>query len=387
MKILFLSGLYSTPALPGGGVPNARIVRAMRAHADIRIVSPVPWYPRAVARRVPRVRPLAELPRNDRDVDGALVQRPRRLHLPGLPALQAGLYAASLLGPVRRELARFPADVLLSAWAFPDGTAAVALARALGLPTVVRTMGSDINDYAHKPRRGPQIRWAMRNADRVIAVSGALGDVLADLGVARERIRVIPTGVEPALFRPVARADARRELELPEGPLVLVPSRLAPEKGIDVFVEALSRVTAPATAVLAGDGPEEARLRADVARLGLDHRVRFAGFQLPERMPLYYAAADLVCLPSHEEGWPNALMESLACGCPFVASDVGGVPEILALTGSGMLSPPGDPAGLAAVLERALAHPWDRDATAAAMREHTLQNTARRYAETCAEVM
>ena len=100
-------------------------------------------------------------------------------------------------------------------------------------------------------------------------------------------------------------------------------------------------------------------------------------------MPLYYSAADLSCLPSLAEGWPDALMESFACGCPAVASAVGGVPEIMALTGAGLTVPPASPDALVGALQAVLAREWDRPAIARAMGDHTIASTARRYLEIC----
>jgi glycosyltransferase involved in cell wall biosynthesis len=386
LRILFLSGLYSTPRAPRAGVGNAQILHAMRQYAAIKVVAPVPCcVPPTLSSG--SARELAHLPVLDFDDDGSVLHHPRRLHIPGLHSLQAGLYAASVALPLRRIVGQFRPDVLLSAWAYPDGTAAVVLGKWLGLPSVVRAMGSDINDFAQKPRRRPQIRWAMRNADRVIAVSAALGAEIEKLGVARERIAVIPSGVDLRAFHPVDRAMARRELDMPEGPLVVVPSRLSREKGIHYFLDAFPRLGPTALAVLVGDGQEEDSLRAQAARLGITAQVRFAGFQPEARMKLYYSAADVTCLPSTEEGWPSVLVESLACGCPVVASNVGGVPEIIALTGDGATVPPRDPGALATALAASLARVWDRDATAAKMREHTLQRTAWCYCETCAALV
>ena len=383
MRILFLSSLYSTPRAPKQGIPNARILHAMRAHADIRVLAPLPWYPRSLARRVPALRDLAELPEREPDDDGSPVRHPRWLHVPRAGVLQAGLYAASLWAPVREDVVRFRPDVLLSVWAYPDGTAATALGKLLGLPTVVRVMGSDINDYCQRPGRRWQIAWAMRSADRVIAVSRALGRSVEELGVDSAQIAVIPTGVDTASFHPVDRDQARAALGLPAGPLILVPSRLSREKGVHGFLDAFAALGQEVRAVICGDGGEAAALRAQAKRLGVAARVTFAGFQPAAHMQQHYAAADLVCLPSLEEGWPNVLMESFACGCPVVASEVGGVPEILALTGAGAMAPPGDARALAQALQQALARNWDRAATAAAMQTHSIARTAQRYLEVC----
>lgn len=382
MRILFLSDLYSTPRAPKRGVANARILHAMREEASIEVMSPVPWYPSALVRRAPSLVELAALPSVEPDDDGSDVTHPRRLHIPRVFSAQAALYALSVAAPLRAAVKRFRPDVLMTAWAFPDATAAVALGKALRLPVVVRAMGSDINDYAHQPRRRPQIKLALRHASRVIAVSQALGEEIRKLGV--ERVVVIPTGVDTERFHPVD--DAREQLDLPpKARLVIVPSRLAPEKGVTHFIDALATLPEDVHGVLVGDGPERERLEQQVARLGLDVRVHFAGFQPEARMKLYDSAADLVCLPSLEEGWPNVLMEAAACGCPAVASDVGGVKEILALTDGGLTAPPGDGEALGRVLAEALERRWDRTAIRRRIEGHTLAETARRYVATCAE--
>ncbi len=386
MRLLFLSALYSSPMQPQRGVGNARILHAMRAHAELQVVTPLPWYPERLVRGYPGLHAIAQVPGEERDDDGSIVLHPRVAHLPRVGrALYAGLYAASLLLPLRAIARRFRPDALLSAWAYPDGTAAAALGRALGLPTVCRVMGSDINDYAQQPWRRPQIAWAMRRTGRIIAVSRALGEECVRLGVARERIDYVPTGVDRARFHPLDRAASRRELGLaPAQKVVVVPGRLAPEKGVAHFIETWAALDPSWKAILVGAGPSGPELRAQAGRLGLGpERLVFAGFQPEGRMRTYYSAADLVCLPSFEEGWPDVLTESFACGCPWVASDVGGVRDILALAGSGLVVPPRDRAALGAALREALARDWDRARTAATMERHTLDETARAYVESC----
>ncbi len=383
MKILFLSTLYSSPHQPGKSPGNTRILRAMRPYCDIEVMAPLPYYPERLARRVPSLRDTVSVPRTEYDDDGSVILHPRTLHLPKVGrALYAGLFGVSVLAPLRKLVRERKYDAMLTAWAYPDGTAAVALGRLLGVPTVVRVMGSDINDYAQKPYRRPQIAWAMRRADRVIAVSNHLKGEVEKLGADPARVVWVPTGVDTTKFFPKDRDEVRRELGVPDdAKLVLVPGRLAPEKGVTYFLDALAKLDASVRAVLVGDGGERPKLEEQAKRLGLGQRVSFAGFQPEARMHRFYSAADLVCLPSLEEGWPDALMEGFACGCPVVASDVGGVSEILGLTGAGLMAPPGDPEGLASALERGLARAWDRGAIAESMQRHTLDQTARAYVD------
>lgn len=385
MKILFLSSLYSSPLQPQRGVGNARILHAMRPHAELQIVTPLPWYPAPLVRSRPALHALTQVPSEEPDDDGSVVLHPRVAHLPGFGrALYGALHAASLLSPLRAIVRRFRPDALLSAWAYPDGTAAAALGRVLGIPTVLRVMGSDINDYAQQRWRRPQIAWALRRTGRIIAVSRALADACVALGADRDRVDYVPTGVDRARFHPVDRAAARAELGLGDEKVVVVPGRLAPEKGVGHFLETWATLDPAWRAILVGAGPLEGALRAQAARAGLDdRRVTFAGFQPEARMRVYYSAADLVCLPSFEEGWPDVLTESFACGCPWVASDVGGVRDILELTGAGAVVPPRDRGALAAALRTALAAPFDRSETARRMERYTLDATARAYVESC----
>jgi glycosyltransferase involved in cell wall biosynthesis len=378
MKILFLSSLCSTPILPNLSPGNARILRALRAIADCRVIIPVPLFP-GQGRR-------SEIPAMEADYDGSPIFHPRTFHIPGFARfLNAVFYALSVAPMVHAEVASFRPDVILAPWVFPDGTAAVALGQATGVPVVVRAMGSDINQVAQMPGRRTQVRWALRHAARVVAVSHALGNAIAALGVPGEKIAVVPTGVESAIFYPRDRAQARATLGLAPGPLVLAAARLSPEKGIAHLLAAMSLAGAgsPFRLVVVGDGAQRRELEQEVRRRGLRERVRFDGFQPEARMPLYYSAADLSCLPSLAEGWPDALMESFACGCPAVASAVGGVPEIMALTGAGLTVPPASPDALAGALQAVLARAWDRPAIARAMGDHTIASTARRYLEIC----
>jgi teichuronic acid biosynthesis glycosyltransferase TuaC len=390
VKILFVSSLCSTPLLPNRSPGNARILRALRRLVPCRMIVPVRYYPAAAARLRPALRPLIEVPRIERDGEGTEVLHPRIVHIPAVGrSLYGGLYAASLYATVRAEVARFAPDVLLSAFAYPDGTAMVALGAMLGLPVVIRAMGGDIHEAPKGRFRRPQISWALKRA-RTIAVSPAMGREIEELGAPAGQVVVIPTGVDTDVFHPIDRAAARAELGLPaDGPILVAAARLSSEKGINHLLDALPKVTAaaPPRLLLVGDGAERAALGAQAARLGIADRVRFEGWQPEGRMRLYYGAADLACLPSLNEGWPDALMESAACGCPVVASRVGGVPDIVALTGAGILVQPGDADALAGGISEGLGRAWSRDETARIMQGHTLARTAERYLATCEDAV
>jgi glycosyltransferase involved in cell wall biosynthesis len=324
------------------------------------------------------------------DGTGSLILHPRTFHVPGaMRFLNAAFFGLSMVPTFHVQVKSFRPDVILAPWVYPDGTAMVALGKLWGVPVVVRAMGTDINEAARMPGRRTQVRWALNQAGGIVAVSRALAQGMVDLGVASERISVIPTGVDHTIFHPRDRVESRQVLSLPEGPLVLVASRLSPEKGLLDLLQAMAAVVKefPFHLVLVGEGGQRVRLEDEVKRRGLGAHVRFEGFQEESRMPLYYSAADLSCLPSHREGWPDAIMESLACGCPVVATNVGGVPEMLSLTSGGSLVPPASPDELALALRQALHRPWNREEIARAMSPYTIEDTARRYLQVCEQAV
>ncbi|HVS84787.1 MAG TPA: glycosyltransferase [Gaiellaceae bacterium] len=164
------------------------------------------------------------------------------------------------------------------------------------------------------------------------------------------RVHVVPPGIDLERFSPGDRRAARRRLGLPEEAFVVASlRRLAPRMGLDVLVAAwpeVRRARPDALLVIAGDGPERARLES-VA----DEDVRFLGSLDEERVPDLYRAADVCAVPSRAlEGFGLVVAEALACGTPSVVSDVGGLPEAVGSLDPSLVVPAGDGPALAARL-------------------------------------
>ena len=203
----------------------------------------------------------------------------------------------------------------------------------------------------------------MARGERVIAISRYVADVLqARHGVDPARIRVIPRGVDPAVFDPTAVSAERvarlaRAWRLPEGaPVVMLPARLTRWKGQAVLVEAMARLARrDAACVLVGGGDagfaRELEARAHAA--GVAERVRLAGHC--DDMPAALLLADAVVSASTDpEGFGRAVIEAQAMARPVIATDHGGAAETVEHGATGWRVPPGDPAALAAALDRAL---------------------------------
>lgn len=191
--------------------------------------------------------------------------------------------------------------------------------------------------------------------DRIIVPSDYLRRMVIGWGAEPERVEVIYNALAPdAHAIALSQAEARAQLGLESGPLLLTVARLVPWKGIDHLIRALRHVP-DVRLLVAGDGPDEVRLRALAASEGVAARVQFLGRVPREQMPLYLRAADYTALYSGYEGLSHVLLESLLAGTPVIASDKGGNPEVVRHNVNGLLVSYIDPDALAAVLESAFA--------------------------------
>jgi glycosyltransferase involved in cell wall biosynthesis len=290
------------------------------------------------------------------------------------PKVGMTLYGISLFlstwRAVRRIGRSFKFDLIDAHYVYPDGFAAALLGLAMKKPVVISARGSDINLYSQMPMIRPLLRFALTRATRVIAVSEALKEVMVRLGTAEERIEVIPNGVDAQKFAPMPRREARTRLGLNEGTYLLSVGNLTENKGVHLLVRALHLLRSrhhvtDLSLLVVGDGPMRHELERLAASLDLAEHVRFVGRVAHEQLHVWYSAADLFCLASAREGWPNVLMEAQACGLPIVATRVGGVPEIVSSEAVGLLARR-EERDLAQTILMALQRPWPSDA----LRQH-----------------
>ena len=284
--------------------------------------------------------------------------------------LQVGgtVYAPSGIRGFARLIHRvssFRPDVIQGYLFGPNLFAALA-GRACRVPVVVVSKRNI--DAFEKPRQVAAQRLAHRLATHVVAVSEAVADSAVALGVARERITVIPNGVDVERF-----AAATREPSLANGaPVVGSVGCLAARKDYRTLLDALALVDRRGTrfrVVLVGDGKERGALERQAEELGLAERVRFVG-ERPD-VERWLPGMDVFVLSSREEGIPNALLEAMAAARPSVATAVGGTPEVLEDGETGWLVPPSDPEALADALEAALTRPEEAARRGAAAQRAT----------------
>ncbi len=340
MRLAFLTNVFPSPVSPTKGTFNLELAKALVEDCELSMIVPVAWTDQIRARRAGRT-----LPRNDvRHDAGFSVCYPTYWYSPGIGRSRYDQMMAWSLRTKLKEIGNDRPDAVLSYWAHPDGAVATRWARKLGIPSWMMLGGSDVLLLTKDRSRGDVIRAALKAADGVIAVSQDIANALSNLGVDSAKVHVIRRGVDDQTFHPRNRGSARAELGLEGGrPVLLWVGRMVSVKGLDRLLNAAAAAQndgADFELVLVGDGPLRSTLESQAEELGLK-RVRFVGGVAHSDLAAWYRAADWTLLSSLSEGIPNVLLESHACGTPFIATDVGGVSEIV-LDGVDRLVPSDD---------------------------------------------
>ena len=330
LRVLSLATLYPNSAMPNFGVFVARQMEAVvrTGAVELVVINPLGLPPFPLDRHS-RYRTLAALPGHE-VYAGVDVYRPRFRLIPAIGGrFNAGAVARAVLPLARRLHTETPFDLVDAQFFYPDGPAAIRVAAALGLPSSIKARGADIHHWGAAPGTAAQVRAAGRAATGLLAVSSGIADDMAALGIPRDAITVHRTGLDRAQFRPLDRAACRTELGLPEdGTVLATVGALIPRKGQEFVIEALAHVP-DATLLLAGAGPDAARLAALAAERGVTERVRFLGAVAHADLPKVLSAADVFVLPSASEGLANAWVEAIACGTPVVTTAIPGAQELL----------------------------------------------------------
>ncbi|NQT94089.1 MAG: glycosyltransferase [Lentisphaerae bacterium] len=322
-------------------------------------------------------------------------------------------------------------DGILATWLYPDAVAAAVFAEHEGLPLWIKVHGSD-RFHLDRPARRNVILDACRRARGIISNCEFLAGQLAEAGISPLKMHVIPNGVDHGRFRPVSRDVVREGLvdwdigrlgrqgrdgtESPNNPIpqspnpqiVLYAGHLVPVKGPDRLLQAwkillerrqhsrpLSAVPktsdtptprhpdtsthhSPPLLVILGDGPMRRQLEGMARSLGIADSVCFVGGRPHEEMALWMNLSDCLCLPSRSEGMPNVVLESLACGRPVVAANVGDVPRLVREGVDGVIveDGPAFSSRFAGAIGRALDGDWDRDRISSGTNRFTWEKAA-----------
>ncbi|HKH82214.1 MAG TPA: glycosyltransferase [Gemmatimonadales bacterium] len=290
-------------------------------------------------------------------------------------------------------------DVIHAHWAIPTGPAAVLAARKLGVPSVITMHGGDVYvnpeqgyDFPTRWYVRPALRWTLRHAGALTAITEDCRQHALRAGAPDEHIRLVFNGTDLRRFSPGENGSAP---DLQFGPNMIFACRqLFPRKGIRFLLEAAAQLKPKfpdLKVVLAGDGferPELARLAGD---LGIGSDVTFLGWVPNADLPPYYRAAAVSVIPSLEEGFGIPAAEAMGCEVAVVASDAGGLPEVVEHGVTGLVVRRGDSGALAQAIGSLLADPARRRMMGQAGRQRALRlfdwdRTAEQFEQLYAEV-
>ena len=339
MKVLLFSSLFPSSVRPVHGIFVETRLRELIKSGEVeaKVVAPVPWFP-FKSPRFGQYAQFAATPRKEHR-NGLEVHHPRFALLPkvGMHMAPHAMALGALPTIKRLQADGFDFDLIDAHYYYPDGVAASLLARWLKKPYFVTARGSDINLIAEMPRPRRRMLAAAQAAAGSIGVSQALADRLVALGAPREKVHTLRNGVDPDRFAPQPRDVARRRLGLSDsGTCFLMVGNLVELKGHAIAIAALAKL--PGTVLLVvGAGPQEGALRALAQGLGVQERVRFVGPVAQADLKWWYSAADVLLLCSSREGWPNVLLEAMACGTPVISTAVSGTPEMVNSPEAGVL--------------------------------------------------
>lgn len=362
LRIAVVTPEFPTREWPHRGRPVYQTLRQLQKYSDLQVLCPLPAYPDWVRPGFDRRR--ADLSYSPPDVSALYIEFPA---VPWITRPFNGLACARRLAPHIRS---FCPDVILNYWLYPAGFAAVKVGRELGVPVVVGSIGSDLNAIGD-----PVSRWltegTLRGASLVITKTQQLRQRALTMQVDPTKVHVVPNGCDSNLFFVRSRSTARSELRIrASAELIVFVGRMDRAKGIFELLDAVTELSVARPNLLlvyVGDGPRLTSIQAKTHAAKLQAHVLFAGACPPPEVAQWLAAANLLALPSYAEGCPNVVIEALNCGRPVVATNVGGIQELVD-SHCGVLVPPRQAGALMHALDAALSTVWEEEAIANSFR-------------------
>ncbi len=357
LRVAVVTQYFPTSAQPWAGHSAYQTLRPLAELCDLHVFYPEARYPASLT---PASARRSALDRTWSPPGVPVTYIP----YPVLPVISRPLNGWAMSARLLPFVRAFAPHLILNYVVYPDGFAALRIARALKVPVVLTAIGSDLNRMSDQ-LVAALTRFTLRHASQTVTVSDDLRTTAIRLGAPAARTKAILNGCDTSVFSPRDRSEARQALSLdPSAEIIVYVGRLDLRKGLMELIEAMAelRPNRPdAHCYLIGDGPDRPVLTAAIARHTLGEQVTLVPSCPTTKVAQWMAAADLVTLPSYREGCPNVVLEALAAGRPLVATRVGGIPELMDET-CGCLIPDHDAHALAHALNEVLVRPWDAEA-------------------------
>lgn len=376
--VVVYSHVFPNPATPILGLFIRERMFRVAKQIPVVVVSPVQWFPFAglIRRFKPGFCPQVPYHEVQQGID---VYHPKFFYIPGIFKFLDGFFEALFSWSTLRRIERQHGISLIDAhFIYPDGVAAMWLARWLNKPFCITLRGTIVRISKTRVRR-KMAQSALDAAGKVFSVSDSLRQVALSMGTPEQKTLVVANGINLDKFYPEDQMAARQRFGIPLNAKVMVSvGGLTERKGFHRVIElmpALLQRHPDLHLVIAGgatkEGDNRQFLNDLVAQLGLGNRVHFVGAIPPEQLRHVYSAGDIFVLATRFEGWANVFLEAMACGLPVVSTLVGGNAEVVASPAVGRLVEYGDAAALEANLDKALSEEWDREV----IRQYAVENS------------
>ena len=330
-RILIVTSLFPNKINPVNGIFVYNQVQFLKKSLCINVISPIPWVPKLLG--LNRAKEYSSNP-NFEELNKIPVFYPRFLIFPKqilFPFIWV-FYLLTVWKTMRNVKGKFNFDIIHTHFAYPDGFAIVLLAFLSKKPVILTVHGSDINIYTKHLLLRFQILFSLNRCYEIIAVSEELKNKIIQMGISPDKIKVIPMGFDSTKFKPLDTLETRKNMGLPQNSKILLfVGNLIEVKGLPYLINAMWYVSQERQDIvlfIVGDGDRKKDVQSLIHRRGLEKYVKLIGQRPFLEIPMWVNSADALVLPSLNEGTPTILLEALACGKPFVASKVGGIPNL-----------------------------------------------------------
>lgn len=337
MKILVISQMFPCMRHPTSAVFFANLMKELAPKLDeLIVVTPRPYIPKALTKIKGSWKKWYLDPMITKE-NGIEVIRP---YVPVLRGIGSeginGILMQFFLFKLFKHLIKTRGiDLVLGYNMIPEGIAAVRLARSFNLPVAFWAIGSDVNDFAGYNRINKKLSVsAIENCSMILTESKDLERMIWKLSSRAPNVRTFYKGIDVSNFQNIPSRDVLlRKLGLDRSKrYILFVGRLIYDKGIYELAEsfsAIAKLYPDMKLIMIGEEIEKAVFLESVSAYGIKDRIHFTGIVPYKKVAEYMKVSDLLVFPSWVEGLPNVIMESMAIGLPVVASNAGGIPEIL----------------------------------------------------------
>lgn len=351
MDLIVLSKNYPTNYSSHKGIFVEEQIRATKDKIDgsLTVISPIPWSPRILW----FAKKWMEYGKTEKYKvkDGNKVYYPRYLVIPGklFFPLQGFFMYLSVKALLKKVIkANKNGTILHTHTILPDGLAGTLLKRKFKIPHICTVHGSDINLYPFRNKLSYLLtKYVLKQSDYIVTVSNKLKKKTLLIINAANNTSVIYNGADIEKFKPIPKEVARHKLGMKEtNNIILFIGNLKAVKGVNYLLEAFAKLQEDKgkeiRLFLIGDGEEKDKLILLTKSLKIENKVFFFGRRPHSEIPLWLNIADIFVLPSISEGFPTIIPEAMMCGIPVLASNVGGIPEIMTDSKTGYLVEPGN---------------------------------------------